>query len=271
VSDRGSPPGRAEQVLPGGIGNAGAVVRVGDAVLRPTSAHTPAIHALLRDLRARGFTGVPEVLGVDRDGRERLVYIVGDVPRPPYPAWSQTEAVLASTAALLRRYHEAVTGFVPPRDATWSDELADPAGGTLVCHNDVCPENVVYRAGVAVALLDFEFAAPGRALYDVAQLAKMNVPLDAPEDAARLRPEVPDPFRRLRVVADAYGLPAGRGEFLAVIAESLDPVGGLVERRVARGEPAFLAMWEEMGGRARYERRQAWFHDHRARFADALN
>ncbi len=271
--DSGDAAGRAEseEVLAGGVGNAGAVVRVGAHVLRPTSPHTPAIHALLRHLRAAGFDGVPEVVGVDPDGRERLVFIDGAVPYPPFPAWSQTDAVLASTAALLRRYHDAAAGFVPPVGVTWSDELADPAGGgPVVCHNDVCPENVVYRDGVAVALLDFEFAAPGRPLYDLTQLAKMNVPLDAPEDAARLRPTVTDPFTRLRVVADAYGLPAGRDEFLIIIADSMNPVGGLVERRVARGEPAFIKMWEQMGGRARYERRQAWFDAHRDRFADAL-
>jgi hypothetical protein len=259
-----------EEVLPGGIGNAGAVVRRGDVVLRPTSPHTPAIHALLRHVRAAGFSGVPEVVGVDPDGRERLRYIAGDVPYPPYPAWSLTDEALASIAALLRRYHAAAAGFVAPRGATWSDELADPLGGTLVCHNDVCPENVVFRDGVAVALLDFEFAAPGRPLYDLGQLAKMNVPIDAPEDAVRLRNPAPDPFTRLRVVADGYGLPPGREAFLDVIGASLNPVGGLVERRVARGEPAFIEMWEAMGGRARYERRQAWFEAHRGRFADAL-
>jgi len=259
-----------EEVLPGGVGNAGAVVRVGDVVLRPTSAHTPAIHALLRFVRSAGFDGVPEVVGVDPDGRERLVYIAGDVPCPPFPAWSLTDEVLASIAALLRRYHDAAAGFEAPSGATWSDEMADPAGGALVCHNDVCPENVVFRDGTAVALLDFEFAAPGRPLYDLSQLAKMNVPIDTPEDAARLRGHAPDPFTRLRVVADAYGLPPGRDEFLEVLAGTLDPVGGLVERRVARGEPAFVAMWDAMGGRARYERRQAWFEGHRARFAAAL-
>jgi len=259
-----------EEVLPGGVGNAGQVVRVGEFVLRPTSAHTPVIHALLRHVRGAGFDGVPEVVGVDPDGRERLVYIEGDVPSLPYPAWSLTDDALASMAALLRRYHEAAAGFVAPPGMTWSDELADPAGGTLVCHNDVCPENVVFRDGVAVALLDFEFAAPGRPLYDLSQLAKMNVPLDTPEDALRTRGHAPDVFTRLRVVADAYGLPPGRAEFLAVLAGSMDPVGGLVERRVARGEPAFIEMWEQMGGRARYERRQAWFEAQRARFADAL-
>ena len=33
---------------------------------------------------------------------------------------------------------------------------------------------------------------------------------------------------------------------------------------------AFIAMWEAMGGRARYERRHAWFERHRERFLDAL-
>ena len=119
-------------------------------------------------------------------------------------------AVLATTAALLRQFHDAQRGFVAPAGTTWSDELADPQGGPVICHNDVCPENVVHRAGGVVALLDFDFAAPGRREYDVAQLAKMCVPLDTAEDAARLGRGSLDPFARLRVVADHYGLPADR-------------------------------------------------------------
>jgi hypothetical protein len=41
-----------------------------------------------------------------------------------------------------------------------------------VCHNDVC-RRTSSRDGIAVALLDFEFAAPGRPVYDVAQLARL--------------------------------------------------------------------------------------------------
>src|SRR5690606_13589489 len=99
------------EVLAGGVGNAGAVVRVGDEVHRPTNAHSPAIHALLLHLEAVGFNGTPRVIAVGPDGRERLRFIGGDVPIPPFPAWSQRDGVLASTAALLRRYHDAVAGF----------------------------------------------------------------------------------------------------------------------------------------------------------------
>jgi hypothetical protein len=248
------------------------VLRVDGHVLRPSTPQTPLIHALLRHVRATGFDGVPKPVGIDADGRERLVYVEGDVPVPPFPAWSQTDDALASTVTLLRNFHDAAAGFVPPAGATWSDEMADPepAGSTIVCHNDVCPENVVYRDGVAVALLDFDYAAPGRPLYDVAQLAKMCVPIDTPEDAARLGRGALDPFTRLRVVADAYGLPPGREAFVDVLWEGIDAGATFVRRHVERGEPAFVEMWNTMGGQERYDRRKAWFDEHRDRFVDAL-
>jgi hypothetical protein len=259
-----------DEVLVGGVAHAGAVVRRGDQVLRPAGRHTAAVHALLRHLRAVGFEGAPEPLGVDPDGREHLGFIEGDVPCPPFPGWSQTDEVLATTASLLRRFHNAAAGFVAPPGAVWDDELADPQGGPVICHNDVCPENVVYRDGVAVAFLDFDFAAPSRPLYDLTQLAKMCVPLDTAEDAARLGRGGLDPFHRLRVVADSYGLAPGRVAFVEVIEQTLEGGGAFVERRVARGEAAFVQMWETMGGAARYERRRSWFDQHRQRFLDEL-
>src|SRR3954453_3604229 len=79
-----------EEQLAGGIANAGQVVRVGPHVLRPSSPHARSIHVLLRAVRDAGFDGAPSPVGIDEDGRERLVYIDGDVPVPPYPAWSQS-------------------------------------------------------------------------------------------------------------------------------------------------------------------------------------
>ncbi len=257
-------------VLKGGVANAGAVTRVGSSVLRPLNPHTESIHALLRHVRGTGFQGVPLPLGIETDGRERLEYISGDVPFPPFPQWSQSDRALASTSELLRRFHDAQRGFIPPTDATWSNELADPQGGEVICHNDVCPENVVYRSATAVALLDFDFAAPGRPEYDLAQLAKMCVPLDTDEDAARLGRGGLDPFTRLRIAVDGYGLPAERGEFVDILDDAIRTGGDFVRRRVYRGEPAFVAMWNEMGGQARYDRRYEWFLRNRQRFLDAL-
>ena len=88
------------------------------------------------------------------------------------------------------------TGFVAPAGTTWSDELADPQGGPVICHNDVCPENVVHRATARSRCSTSTSPRPGRREYDVAQLAKMCVPLDTDEDAARLGRGGLDPFAR---------------------------------------------------------------------------
>jgi hypothetical protein len=257
--------------LHGGVANVGSVVRQGPHVLRPSNPHTRTIHALLRHLRSVGFEAASFPIGVDPDGRERLEFIEGDVAYPPYPAWAQTDVALASAAVLVRRLHDASARFVPPPDATWSTEMADPEGGPVICHNDVCLENLVYRNQVAVGLLDFDFAAPGRRLYDLAQFARMNVPMDSDDDAVLLGRAPPfDPFRRLRIVADAYGLPPGRAEFLEVMAEGIRRGGEFLQRRLNEGNEAFIAMVAATGGMAKFDRRRAWFAANRERFAEAL-
>ena len=262
--------GVTEQQLEGGVAHAGQVVRVGAHVLRPSSPHSGSIHAFLRAVRRTGFEGVSSPIGIDEDGRERLAFIDGDVPVPPYPEWSQSKTALASIAGLLRALHEAAHGF-DARDLTWDDSLADPVGGTLVCHNDVCPENVVFRDGIAVALLDFEFAAPGRACYDLAQLARLCVPIDDEYDLARLGWRPADRPGRLRLVADAYGLDdGGRGQLMTAMDDAIDRVEAAVRRNVDAGDPNFTAMWNRTGGSARYDRRRRWWADHHDEFADAL-
>jgi aminoglycoside phosphotransferase (APT) family kinase protein len=198
------------------------------------------------------------------------VFIDGEVPVPPYPDWSQSDAALASIARLLRGLHDSARAF-DPRGFTWDDSLADPAGGTLVCHNDVCPENVVFRDGIAVALLDFEFAAPGRPVYDIAQLSRLCVPIDDEFDQARLGWRPGDRPARLRVVADAYGLDRqGRAELLNGMNDAIARIEAAVRRSVEAGDPNSIAMWNRTGGGERYERRRRWWTEHHDQFAAAL-
>jgi hypothetical protein len=133
-----------EEVLHGGVANAGAVIRQGLHVLRPSNPHTRSIHAVLRHVHNAGFDGASIPVGVEDDGRERLMFVSGDVALPPYPTWAQSDDALVSIARLLRRYHDAAVGF-DLDGHSWSDELSDPAGGSMLCHNDVCWENVVFR------------------------------------------------------------------------------------------------------------------------------
>src|SRR5215218_8054467 len=94
--------GLAEQQLDGGIANAGRVVRVGPHVLRPSTPRSGSIHAFLRAVRHAGFEGASSPVGIEEDGRERLVFIDGEVPTAPYPHWSQSDTALVSIARLLR-------------------------------------------------------------------------------------------------------------------------------------------------------------------------
>jgi Phosphotransferase enzyme family len=259
-----------EEPLSGGVANVGAVTRVGRHVLRPSNPHTASVHRFLSALHACGFDGASMPVGVDGDGRERLEFIEGDVPVPPYPAWAQGDSALASVAVLMRRFHDASRSF-DPAAATWSDEMADPAGGPVVCHNDVCLENVVFRDGAAVGLVDFDFAAPGRAAYDVAQMARMCVPIDDDVNASRLGWHAADRPARLRLVADTYALDdASRRDLLAILADAMARGGEFVRRRVDAGDPGFVKMWNDMGGMERFDRRRRWWSEHRDRFDNAL-
>jgi hypothetical protein len=258
------------EVLMGGVANAGAVLRIGDEVRRPVGPHVEPIHDHLLALRNAGFDGVPRPLGFDEQGRERLEFIAGDVAVPPYPAWVQADDALRSLGALMRRFHET-SRRVGAASGPWSDEMADPAGGPIVCHNDVCLENVVFRDGLAVALLDFDFAAPGRPLYDLAQCARMCVPIDDPVNAGRQGWVAEDRARRLRTFVDAYGLDAEeRIELLEIVGVSMARGGEFVRRRVEAGDPPFVAMWNEMGGQERFDRRRRWFEAEHASFVAAM-
>lgn len=265
-----STPMEEPEVLVGGVANAGTVVRIGDEVRRPAGPQTEAIQALLGHLRDRGFDGCAEPLGIDDQGRERLGFVAGDVPHPPYPAWAQSDEALASVAELLRRFHDAVAGF-DPGPWSWCGDFDDPAGGAIITHNDVSLENVVFHGGVAVALLDFEFAAPGRPVFDVAQMARMCCPLDDDETAAMLGWVPADRSARLRLVADAYGLDSsGRLALAEMVVVSLGRAEDLVRNRIAEGHARFAERQQAWGGGERDARRRRWFAEHAAAFADAL-
>jgi hypothetical protein len=258
-----------DEILAGGVANAGEVVRSGEFVLRPSNPFSATIHGFLKALRGTGFQGasLPVEIG---NGRERLIYIEGDVPVPPFPAWAQSDEAVASITRLIRSFHEA-SRKVGIHPGLWSEEMADPEGGPVICHDDVCLENVVFRDGEAVALLDFDFAAPGRPIYDLAAFARMCVPIDDDLSAERLGWVPVDRPARLRLVADTYGLnDSGRFEMLDHLDRSMQRGGVFVQRRVEAGDPNFIRMLDEMGVMERYGRRRRWWDSNRVAFADAL-
>jgi aminoglycoside phosphotransferase (APT) family kinase protein len=138
--------------------------------------------------------------------------------------------------------------------------VSGPAGGTLVCHNDVELSNVVFRDGIAVALLDFEFASPGRPVYDLAQLARLCVPIEDGFDQARIGWRPADRPARLRLVADAYGLDRdGRVELLTAMNDALARIEAAARRSIDAGDPNAVAMSNRTGGIEKYDRRRRWW------------
>ncbi|GHJ41013.1 trifolitoxin immunity domain-containing protein [Streptomyces sp. TS71-3] len=259
------------EALPGGMLNEGAVHRHGELVERPAPRNARALHAYLLALRGHGFDAAPMPVGLAPEGRERLTFLPGEVALPPFPGWAMTEAALASVGRLLRRLHEAGAAVAVDTRAWWPRDLADPEGGTMLCHNDVCLENVVFRDGRAAAVIDFDQVAPGRPLWDVAMTARYWVPMLDPVSAAGFYPTGLDAPARLRILADGYGLPPrDRAELPGVVEQATEVCRAFVARRVAGGDSVYVRALAERGGWERWDRIQAWLADHRETFTAAL-
>ncbi|WP_328589616.1 phosphotransferase [Actinomadura rubteroloni] len=239
------------------------VVRVGDTVRRPVGAHTAAVHGLLRFLERAGFDGVPRVLGVDGRGREVLGWVDGDVPHRPLPAYAVDERAVRGVAGLLRRYHDAVAAYRPPDDAVWDDLDVSNADGPaeLVGHCDVTPENVVFRDGVPVALIDFDLARPTTRLYDVVTAARHWAPLADPADRDTVLYDA-DAGWRLRLFCDAYGLGRDdRRNVLPLARARFERSYAAMRRRAERLGGGWARMWDGGAGE-RIRRAQDWLDLH---------
>ncbi|HEY9391359.1 MAG TPA: phosphotransferase, partial [Mycobacteriales bacterium] len=183
-----------EQPLHGNV--TAGVVRVGDTVRRPVGPWTDTVDALLRYLHETGFTGAPQPLGRDDQGRQVLEYVHGEIGDP---SGTYSLAELAAIGRFVRDYHDAVADFVPPVSAVWN-RVIPPDTEQIVCHNDVAPWNLV-RSARGWVLIDWDAAAPGSRLWELAYSAQAMAGLNhtrAPRDAAA----------RLRAFVDGYRLAA---------------------------------------------------------------
>jgi hypothetical protein len=217
-------------------GNVSEVVHVGDTVRRTAGPWTPAIHALLGHLAARGFEAAPRALGFDDRGREMLTYLPGRSGTAELDGL-RSDDVLIAVARLVRRYHDAIADFRPPPDATWRFTVGAPRTGDVICHNDLGPWNFIFDSTRPVALIDWDFAAPAPRVWDIAYALWRFVPLY--DDATFGAPA--ERARRIRLFCEAYGL-AERQELLAVVERRQQVLHDTLVAWGQAGVPGFAAM-----------------------------
>jgi aminoglycoside phosphotransferase (APT) family kinase protein len=230
-----------DEELPLG-GNFSASVKIGDTVHRRAGPWTRAVHALLAHLQRVGFPA-PEVVGMDEQGRAVLSFIPGEVHAgwpEPLPSWMfEDEATLMAAGRLLRRYHDAVTSFVPPANAHW--RFVAPGAHEVICHNDWSPSNALFRGHIPIVMLDWDSAGPGSRAWDVASAAYWWVPLNP----RATPPDLAAKASRFALVCDAYGGAITREQALKTLIELLPAQADVIQAGADAGDPGFakLAGW----------------------------
>lgn len=212
--------------------------------LRPMHGNAGFERALLRHFREQEWEGAPRLYG--RDHENRLIHgvlrgtAVHDDRHLP-------DEYLEEAGALVREFH----------DLTANTRLA--GNWEVVCHNQLAPRHTISQKGIPYAFVDWEAAAPGVRLHDVADLCWRFVDLG---------PGAEDPFRRVRLICDAYGLEE-RQSLIETIMARQDRYRRIVESGAHRGDPRMLAQYQD-GEAEQVGHRLMWIHEHRRDLAAEL-
>lgn len=242
-------------------GSVTTVRRIGDTIRRPTGGWTPAVHALLTHLEAVGFTRAPRPLGVD--GTEEVLSLLhGEPAFAPWPPALRSTGGIRALGRWLREYHDAVRDFRPPADARWQGAEEEWRPGLVIRHGDLGPWNAVWDGDHLVGFIDWDFAAPGHALDDLAQLAWYAVPLRSAEQQRRAGVGGEQALReRLDALCSAYGARP------SAVLDALDALqareAARIERLGGRGEEPW-ASFLARGDAAEMTAERAWLRAERA-------
>lgn len=175
-----------------------------------------------------GFGGAPRLLGTDGTD-EVLSLLYGEPAFAPWPEALRAADGVGELGRWLRGYHEAVRTFRPPADAHWQGQEEEWRPGMVIRHGDLGPWNSIWDGGRLVGFIDWDFAAPGHAIDDLAQLAWYVVPLRPVEQQRRA--SVTD-FSTLRARLDA--LCTAYGERSEAVIEVLEALQSREAARIER-------------------------------------
>ena len=227
-----------EEKLTGG-NVAESVVRLGATVRKPATMASPAVHAFLRHLHSKGYSGSPQVFGIDEQGRQILEFIPGAAG---HGGDRSTLTDLRRIGLLIRELHDAAASFQSPTGATW-DSFSSPDGNEIICHNDLAPWNLV-RGTDRWAFIDWDNAAPGTRLWDLA-LATISFPPVEPDCDLYAAAE------SIHALASGYGLePSGYGNLLTQMTRRARASSDLLTDGARTGQQPWARLYAE--GHDRY-------------------
>jgi thiamine kinase-like enzyme len=197
-----------EEVLLTGGRVTAEVVRKGNLIYRSMCKNSFFVHQVLRFLEKNEVACAPKYWGIDEKNREMLDYIDGTVP-DNLGMFSTKQCCQA--VQIIKRLHACLHQFPQCPE------------GLTVCHNDLSPCNFVFRDEHPIAVIDWDAAAFGHPLDDLAYAVWMW--LDIGNEAYS------NTFIKARMEAmlDAYGVPAKeRSSFGQRIFRQMERVGRAV-------------------------------------------
>ncbi|MEV0173691.1 phosphotransferase [Streptomyces sp. NPDC050803] len=235
-----------ERVLGGGAVN--EVVRVGATVRRTPTPRSDYVRDLLGLFERRGWPGAPRFLGSDERGRDVLDHIEGRAAVSPRDrVAARTDAALARVARMVRAFHDLTHGTPQAGDRD------------VVCHNDLAPKNTVYavdgKQWRPTAFIDWDLAAPGERVHDVAHVCWQYLDLGPGVT------DVPEAARRIVLIRCAYGGDGLDGLIDTVLWWQDRCLRG-ISAGAERGEPALVGL-RERGVVDEMRAAYAWVADHR--------
>ncbi|MGD6844982.1 phosphotransferase [Bacillus infantis] len=237
-----------EELLAGG--NVSNVYRSGDTIRRELKADSIKIHTLLQHLENKGFAFAPKFLGIDEKNREILTFIEGEAGHYPVKKYMWSNDALKEIAKMLRLYHDAVSDF--PINESWQPIDHTPQPFEVVCHNDFAVYNIIFKHEKPAGVIDFDHAAPGPRLWDIAYTLYTCVPLsrlyhretgeavyyDQSKDAERIK-------QRVRLFFQSYGIKGLENDYLEMVLLRIEGLCKTIRRKAGEGDKAFQTMMEE--------------------------
>lgn len=192
------------EILKGG--NSNQVFRDNNTVVRNTGPWSPFVHQLLQFLTAKDFDESPRLIDSSGD-KERLSFVEGDVGNYPLQPYMLSDDILLEAARLLRKFHDLTQDFEIPPDAEFMLPIGPMVPHEVICHNDFAPYNCVFKNNHLVGIIDFDTAAPGTRLWDIAYAVYRFAPLVTEQHCLDMGwPSLPDRLTRLKLFCDTYGL-----------------------------------------------------------------